>query len=285
MLLKEQLHTVAGLQLLIQQMVTGINAGIHLTQQWDRGITFEQFRQYQAGDDIRLIDWKAYARSDRYYIRESAKENSMIVHLLLDNSASMAHPNREETYEKMDIARLIVGSLAQLIFNQGDRICLHLLSDETQNHGVYYDALPPLLNDLLRLSPKGNAAVKSFTEASKLFLVISDCYETEQEISKTLQQLVFRKNEVLLFYLTFENEQQLDYPTQVLLEDLETGQTKLIHTNNIKADYLQNREDHQTHFSKMMKPPFSFFCKISNEMTIGKQLNSFLLKRQNAFRR
>lgn len=285
MLLKEQLHTIAGLQLLIQQLVAGINTGIHLSRQWDRGITFEQFRQYQPGDDIRLIDWKAYGRSDRYYIRESAKENSLVVHLLLDNSTSMAHPERGGTYTKFDVARLIVGCLGQLIFNQGDRICLHLMSDETQNRGNYYDHLTPLLNDLLRLTPKGNVAQQSFTEAQKLFLVISDGYETEQEITKTFQELVFKHNEVLFFYLSFENEQQLDYPTQVLLEDLETGQKQLINTNTIKSDYLENRIAHKNHFSAIMKPPFSFLGEISNGKPIGKQLNNILLKRQNRFRK
>jgi uncharacterized protein (DUF58 family) len=91
------------------------------------GLEFSQYRSYQAGDDLRWLDWKMYARSDRYYIRESEIETSISVRFLIDASGSMNH--QDSDFTKIEYARWICASLAYLANLQGDSVGLYIFQD------------------------------------------------------------------------------------------------------------------------------------------------------------
>jgi uncharacterized protein (DUF58 family) len=118
----------AGLALLANQIVDGFLIGLHHGTRRGTGTEFSQYRSYQPGDDIRLIDWKMYARSDRYYIKESETETSITVRFFLDRSASMAYIENGVT--RVEYASLIVASLATLAHRQGDSVGLHIVDSE-----------------------------------------------------------------------------------------------------------------------------------------------------------
>lgn len=118
----------AGLALLANQIVDGFLIGLHHGTRRGTGTEFSQYRSYQPGDDIRLIDWKMFARSDRYYIKESETETSITVRFFLDSSASMAYI--ENGVSRIEYASLIVASLATLAHRQGDSIGLHIVDSE-----------------------------------------------------------------------------------------------------------------------------------------------------------
>lgn len=115
----------AGLSLLARQVVDGFLIGQHHGTRRGTGTEFSQYRSYQPGDDIRLIDWSMFARSDRYYIKESETETSVTVRFFLDASASMAYS--ENGLKRIDYASLIVASLATLAHRQGDSVGLHIV--------------------------------------------------------------------------------------------------------------------------------------------------------------
>lgn len=118
----------AGLALLANQIVDGFLIGLHHGTRRGTGTEFSQYRSYQPGDDIRLIDWKMFARSDRYYIKESETETSITVRFFLDTSASMAYIENEIT--RIEYASLVVASLATLAHRQGDSVGLHIVGSE-----------------------------------------------------------------------------------------------------------------------------------------------------------
>src|SRR5947199_4231748 len=93
------------------------------------GMEFSQYRSYQPGDDLRQLDWKMYARSDRYYIRESEIETSISVRFLIDSTASMSHRDNNGV-RKIDYARYLAASLAHLANSQGDSIGLYTLAND-----------------------------------------------------------------------------------------------------------------------------------------------------------
>src|SRR5450755_2488604 len=99
------LLSVKDLQLAAKTTISGFMPGINKSTIKGEGLEFNQYRSYQPGDDLRQLDWKAYARSDRYYIRESEIENSIQVRFIIDASASMNHA--DNGYTKIEYAKYL----------------------------------------------------------------------------------------------------------------------------------------------------------------------------------
>src|SRR6476469_827629 len=121
------LMAIRDLPLAARTAVDGFMAGIHAGTLKGEGMEFSQYRSYQAGDDLRRLDWKMFARSDRYYIRESDIETSISVRFLIDASASMDHV--DGGFTKIEYARYLTASLAYLSQLQGDAIGLYVFQN------------------------------------------------------------------------------------------------------------------------------------------------------------
>ena len=122
------LMTIKNLPLLAKTVVDGFLIGLNKSTVKGPGLEFSQYRSYQPGDDLRWLDWKMYARSDRYYIRESEIETSISVRFLIDASASMNHRDSNGV-KKIDYARYLAASLACLANFQGDSVGLYTLAN------------------------------------------------------------------------------------------------------------------------------------------------------------
>ncbi|NND77585.1 MAG: DUF58 domain-containing protein, partial [Flavobacteriales bacterium] len=108
----EIIKTVSGLALISRVIVEGFLSGLNHSRRVGPGMEFSQFRSYQSGDDLRLLDWKMLARSGRYYIKQSEIETNISVKFILDASKSMLH--EEDGLSKMDYIRVLVASLGYL---------------------------------------------------------------------------------------------------------------------------------------------------------------------------
>ncbi|RZK52806.1 MAG: DUF58 domain-containing protein, partial [Hymenobacter sp.] len=113
LLTPELLFALRNLPLAARQAAEGFLAGAHASRRHGAGMEFSQYRPYQPGDDLRRLDWRLAARSDRYYLRESEVDTSLVVHLVLDASASMNHRD-DNGLTKLDYARLLLAALAYL---------------------------------------------------------------------------------------------------------------------------------------------------------------------------
>src|ERR1700754_1752499 len=139
------LMSIKNLQLAAKTTIDGFMAGINKSKVKGPGLEFSQYRSYQPGDDLRWLDWKMYARSDRYYIRESEVETTISVRFLIDASASMNHD--DNGIKKIDYARFLAASLAFLANLQGDSVGLYVF----QEGGLFSLASKPDPQHLQRL--------------------------------------------------------------------------------------------------------------------------------------
>jgi uncharacterized protein (DUF58 family) len=114
----EVLNTVSGLELVARIIVEGYMSGSNPSQSIGIGYEFSQYRSYEAGDDLRLLDWKMYARSERYYIKQSEIETNITVKFIVDASRSMDH--KESGLSKLGFAKVITAALAYLARKQSD---------------------------------------------------------------------------------------------------------------------------------------------------------------------
>src|ERR1700710_245431 len=123
------LMTIKDLSLVAKTVVDGFMIGLNKSTVKGPGLEFSQYRSYQPGDDLRWLDWKMYARSDRYYIRESEIETSISIRFLMDASASMNH--EDNGFTKMEFARYIAAALGCVANFQNDSVGLYVFKNDS----------------------------------------------------------------------------------------------------------------------------------------------------------
>lgn len=240
------LAAIADLQLVAKAVVDGFMFGPHGSRIAGAGLEFSQYRSYQPGDDPRRVDWKLYARSDRYYVREADAEMSVTVRFVLDASGSMAQDDGGLT--KFDYARFLIASLGYLASVQGDEIALVALNDDrpvTVPAGRDRQSLHRFLHALETLEPAGrwpdwSTLEGRFTAAPRreLVVVVSDLHEHAAEITTMLSKVSALRNEALVLHVLARDELEFRYGGAVLFEELETGRTVEVDTDRIRADYV-----------------------------------------------
>ncbi|NCI45211.1 DUF58 domain-containing protein [Sediminibacterium sp. WSJ-3] len=236
---------IRNLALAARTTIDGFMAGINKSKVKGPGLEFSQYRSYQAGDDLRWMDWKMYARSDRYYIRESEIETSVSVRFVMDASASMLH--EDDGISKIDYARYIIASLAWLAHLQGDSVGMYVCGE----NGLY--ALPSrndhqhmwrLYHQLEQVAPGGKMTnpvhfkeILAGSNRRELVMVVTDLYQESDEIYRLLDTFSTLKHEVMVLHIMGANEMQLRYEGYATLEDLETGAVMDINANQLRKEY------------------------------------------------
>jgi uncharacterized protein (DUF58 family) len=239
---------IKDLSLAAKTTIEGFMHGINKSAVKGPGMEFSQYRSYQPGDDLRLLDWKMFARSDRYYIRESEVETNIAIRLVLDASASMNH--QDGNYSKIDYARYLAASLAYLANLQGDAIGLNIfMENDVIALPVKQDFqhLSRLFFQLEQIKPEGkftsSTVYKQLYRGSnqkELTIFISDFYQTADEIFEMLNVATSVKHEVVVFHLMSRNELELNFKGYTNFEDLETGETVQIDQTAIRKIYLDS---------------------------------------------
>jgi uncharacterized protein (DUF58 family) len=279
--------SIKNLPLAAKTTVDGFMAGIHNSNVKGVGMEFSQYRSYQAGDDLRRLDWRMFARSDRYYIRESEIETSISVRLLIDASASMNHEDSGIT--KIEYARYLAASLAYLASLQGDAVGLYVF----QNNNLF--SLPSrkdprhlsrIFHQLEQIHPSDTFTepvyYKSIFNSSgkkELLIFITDYYERHGEITKLLQSLAINKHEIIVFHLIGKNEVKLDFTGYTTLEDLETGETIKVDSVKSSSQYKERLDAYLASIKNELLSRNIFYELITMNEPIDKALPHFLNRR------
>lgn len=228
----EEILAIKDLALAARRTVDGFMAGINKSKVKGVGLEFSQYRSYQPGDDLRWLDWKRVARTDRYYIRESEMETGISVRLLVDASMSMDH--RDGVFSKLDYARHLAAALAWLAHSQGDAVGLYIFRegevfaaparrDPRHLARVYYQ-LEGLSAGGTMGDPMAYKHIFLGEQKRELLVFITDLYEREGEISRLLELLAALRHDIIVFHVMGGNEFSLDFSGYSRVEDLETGE-------------------------------------------------------------
>lgn len=281
------LMAIKPLSLAAKATIDGFMHGINKSTIKGAGMEFSQYRSYQAGDDLRSLDWKMFARSDRYYIRESELETSISVRLVIDASASMNHSDGHQT--KMDYARYAAASLAYLANLQGDAIGLYVF----KNTGLFmmntrqdYQHLSRLFYQLENIKPAGN-----FTQAiqykeifvgprkRELLIFFTDFYQQDGELFKLLDTLLPLRHEILVFHLLSNNELELDFKGFSSFEDLESGKIIQIDQKKSKMAYQERMADFLQRTRAEMLNRNIYYRSLNTNEALDQALRDFLNQR------
>lgn len=279
---------IKELSLAAKTTIEGFMQGINKSAVKGPGMEFSQYRSYQPGDDLRLLDWKMFARSDRYYIRESEIETNITLRLVVDASASMNH--QDGSFKKIDYARYLAASLAYLGNLQGDVIGLSIF----QQNEVFtlpakqdFQHLSRLFYQLEQIRPEG-----TFTPADiykplyvsggtkELTIFISDLYQNTDEIFEMLDVAGTMKHEVIVFHLMSRNELELDFKGYSNFEDLETGETIQVDQESIRKTYLSNLQSYLEQVKRRALDKRIFYRMLSTDEPLDLAIRDFLNQRK-----
>jgi len=281
------LMAIKDLNLAAKTTIDGFMNGINKSTVKGQGLEFSQYRSYQPGDDLRSLDWKMFARSDRYYIRESEVETNIAVRFLVDASASMNH--QDGNFTKIEYARYLVACLAYLANLQGDAIGLYIFKDTGLFSMVAkqdYQHLARLFFQLEQLKPEGTFTkpihykeIFSGTQRRELLVFVTDLYQSNEEIFSLLDTLGTLRHEIIVFHLLARNELDLDFKGYTTFEDLETGETIQIDQAKARANYKDKLASYLEETRMKMLDRRIYYRTLITDESIDQALRDFLKQR------
>jgi uncharacterized protein (DUF58 family) len=248
----EVLARISSLELIARSVVEGFISGLHRSPYLGFSTDFAEHRPYMPGDDLRHLDWKLLARTDRLYIKKYQGDTNAQIHLLVDSSASMGYASGEVS--KLQYAQYLASSLAFLGVRQHDSVGLVAFDDGVIEHvpaASRSGHLHTILGVIERLEPgKGTTIADLLHRTADLLtrraiiVLISDLYDEPDRIIEGLEHLRFRGNDVIVFHVMDKQELDFDFIEPVVLEDSETEEQLHVLPDALRDEYLRAINSH-----------------------------------------
>ncbi len=237
---------LGSLELKARTIVEGFLSGLHRSPFKGFSVEFAEYRQYIHGDDLSTIDWKVYARSDRYYVKKFEEETNLDCHLMLDVSGSMGYGSRGLT--KFEYGACLAASIAYLMTRQRDAVGLTAF-DEHIVDLLPASARPGHLRallialDRLRLGRTTNLSKPLHQLAETLskrglVVLISDLLDNPESVIRGLRHVRFRGTDVIVFQILDPDEIDFPFDRATRFEDLETSEEVLAVPALVRSHYL-----------------------------------------------
>jgi uncharacterized protein (DUF58 family) len=242
-------------------VVEGFVAGLHRSPYRGFSVEFAEHRQYMPGDPLRHVDWKVYAKSDKFYVKEYEEETNLRAYLLLDASGSMGYGSGSVT--KFVYAAQLAASLAYLMLKQRDSVGLVLFDDELRRY-LAPRAAPAHLHRILReleaarSSSRTNvgAALRKLAEKIHrrgLVVLLSDLMDEPERVLTALRFFRHRKHEVVVFHILDPKEVRFDFDRESRFEDLEKDDHVTAQPWRIRGDYAREIERWRAHYRSVCR--------------------------------
>lgn len=274
----QHLRVLKNLFFAARVIVEGNYAGRHKSPYKGSAQEFTDYREYCPGDEIRIIDWKAYARTDRYIIKLFEKETDMQCYVMLDSSASMGFGGHEYDHlfprpelSKYEYACYLAAALSYLAIKQGDKVGLTLFDRDIKTHiapGGTFSHLYRMLN-LLEWNKVGSQTSISrvlretfpLLKRKGLLILISDLLDDPEDIFNALSMYAHEKFEIILFHVLHRYELSLPSLPSVNFIDSETGEQITSVPTDIRESYqeeIQTFLDRITSLSRSRRIDYQF---------------------------
>lgn len=293
------------LELVARRIVEGVRQGMHRSPLHGFAAEFSQYRHYRPGDDLRYVDWKAFARTDRLYSRQFHETTNLAALFVIDGSLSMAYP--PEGQSKHDLARAAAAALATLVIDQGDAAGLAPLVDaEGKGRATSRPAerrtaggtpgryvaprtgrhhLRLLLGELARRHCGEDAALSPALRRAGLLLrrrsmviALSDFYEADAPAE--LRRLARMGHEIVAVQVMAREELELPRGESAEFEDLESGETRLTVTSRVAARYRANLRGFLEQTRRAMQREGMDYVQLTTGEPLDRALRRFLLERR-----
>lgn len=248
----EVLSRISGLELRARHVVEGFLSGMHKSPYKGLSVEFASHRPYVPGDDLRRLDWRVYAKADRYFIKEYEEEAHMRVHLLLDCSGSMAYPQHSGTgrMSKWDYAATLAASLAHLLVYQQDAVGLTLFDDDVRARLPLSTSRASLLGLTAAIEasqPEGKTSLKVLLQRLAaemprrgMVVILSDLLTDVDDVIHGLQRFRYDRHDVLVLHVLDHDELEFPFADRTLFEGMEQLDLEVLtDPQSLRRSYLQ----------------------------------------------
>ncbi len=277
-----------NLDLVARSVVEGVLIGLHRSPRFGFSQEFAEYRAYNEGDDPRFIDWNVFARTEKTYIKRFLGDTNSHLMVLLDASASMNFGGPPLT--KLRYAQFLGASLAFLAARQHDAVGCMVFDDEVRDYRQPSSRSGKLQGVLHCLdgatASTGTSYAKPFEKFREtvtrrgLVAVISDFYSDIESLLAGVRPLAWHGQDVVLFQVLDEAELDPSFDTNVLLEDMETGQAVEVAPQFMREQYPQRIREHVEALSKAAAGIGADHVLVNTSDSLDKALRNYLLFRQ-----
>ncbi|MGL4553670.1 MAG: DUF58 domain-containing protein [Gemmataceae bacterium] len=277
------------LSLVARNLVEGFLTGVHKSPFKGASVEFAEHRQYYPGDEIRHIDWRAVAKTDRYYVKEYEEETNLRATLLVDASGSMAYSGKHPA--KFQYAQYVAASLAYLMLHQRDAVGLAL--HDTRLRTVLRPKanskhLLQILTALEDARPEGETALAPLWHATAeqikqrgLVIILSDCFGEPAELLRGLQHLRHRRHEVMLFHVLAPEELDFPFKKWTQFRSLEaSADRQLVDPQRLRKEYLANFERFRAELREACGRTHVDYHLLTTDQPVERALGLYLSRRQ-----
>ena len=279
------LARIGDLELVARRVVEGFLAGLHHSPHFGMSVDFAEHRPYMPGDDIRRIDWRVFARTDRFYVKQFEADTNTDFTVILDTSASMNFGSRGIT--KFDYARYLAACLTYFSSKQRDRVGLALFVDNGVSRiPAGAKRMDLILHALDHAKPEGRgrllAPLRKLSEHLRrrsIVAIISDFYEEAQQVDEAVRQLRQRGNDVIVFHVLDTAELEFPYDDAMTVVDLESGDKLPVVPETLKDEYKSLIGRHVEEVRRRMIDHGFDYMRIDTAMPLDYALFHYLATR------
>lgn len=282
------LARIDNLELLARFVVEGFISGLHRSPHLGFSTDFAEHRPYMPGDDIRHIDWRLFARTDRLYIKEYEADTNTNFLVLLDTSASMAYRSPGQAVSKLEYAKFIAACLTYLAHRQRDRVGLITFA------GDIVDYVPPSarhlqssLHAIDRATASGKSAlpmvarqVADLQRRRGIMLILSDFYDSPEALRDTLAPLRDAGHDVLALHVLDPAEVDFPFEDSATFEDMETGERLPVVPGRLRKQYTALFGQHLDAVEGLMGEGGVDYLRTVTSQPLDDLLFSYLVRRE-----
>lgn len=282
---------LSNLEMRARVAVEGFLSGLHKSPDRGFSVEFNDYRHYYPGDDMRHVDWRLYARSDKLYVKQYEDETNVRCVILLDSSASMSYGTG--SFTKLQYGVTLASALAYFIMRQRDAVGLIVFDEEIR------EFIPPkcrqthLMRILRSLAGVENGAgtdvVKPLTDLAmslrrKSFVIlITDMLDDEERVIRTLQNLRAMGHDVIAFQIM--DHAELDFPFTEATEfiDMENSESFITSPTAIRKSYLQHVNEFLEFCRRKCQGSGVDYCLMDTAQPLDQALSAYMLRRSRSF--
>ncbi|TAL68366.1 MAG: DUF58 domain-containing protein [Bacteroidetes bacterium] len=278
-----------NIELIARLVVEGFIIGLHRSPYHGFSVEFAEHRQYRPGDEIRNIDWKAYARTDKYYVKQFEEETNLRCVIALDASASMKYASKGQI-SKYEYGCYLAASLAYLLIKQRDAVGIALYDTSLHTY------LPPrskqsYIGEILKAIDTAKPSNETETAKSLdvlaeritrrgLVIVISDFFDNPTSVTKALSHFRHKKHEVLAFQVLDPREIDFKFGRAATFKDIETNEEMITQPYQIQKSYSKAMKDFITGLKRDCRNNNIDYHLTDTSQPFDKALREYLTKRK-----
>jgi uncharacterized protein (DUF58 family) len=283
--------TIGSLEVKARMIVEGFLSGLHRSPFKGFSVEFAEYRQYMPGEDLSTIDWKVYARSDRYYVKKFEEETNLDCHVLLDVSASMGY--RSAGLSKLDYGSYLAASLAYLMNRQRDAVGFMAFDDRVVSvlpPSVRPGHLRALLVTLqrLQLGQRTNVSKPLHQLADALVkrglvILISDLLDEPERVVEGLKHFRFRGTDVIVFHVLDAYELTFPFERATRFRDLETADEVMVVPAVVREQYLAQVDGLIAFYRRELHLAGIDYCLLDTSKPLDFALMAYLATRSRSY--